>query len=48
MNHQNHIIRHNDEPEPPFDTSFTGNRLQTPVFAPVTNTPQRFFRVRQP
>ena len=51
VNSQSYTVQHNDDLATTnwvFDTNFTGNGSLMQCFVPVTNVPQRFFRVSQP
>jgi hypothetical protein len=51
VNSQSYTVQHNDDLATTnwvFDTNFTGSGSIMQMVAPVTNAPQRFFRVRQP
>ena len=51
MNNQSYTVQHDDNLATTnwvFYTNFTGNGSLLQLSAPVTNTPRRFFRVREP
>jgi hypothetical protein len=51
VNSQSYTIQHNDDLATTnwiSDTNFTGNGSLMQCLVPMTNVPQRFFRVRQP
>jgi hypothetical protein len=51
VSNQSYTVQHNGDLATTnwvSDTNFTGNGSLMQLVAPVTNAPQRFFRVRQP